>query len=68
MSDEQRYNYVPKDMKTPSELILTDSVFNIFKTLPKGGVVVETYDSQIKNPSKDNTLTKRSDMFNVLLN
>lgn len=68
LSDEQRYNYVPKDMKTPSELILTDSVFNIFKTLPKGGVVVETYDSQIKNPSKDNTLTKRRDMFNVLLN
>lgn len=68
LSDEQRYNYIPKDMKTPSELILFDSVFDIFKVLPKDGVVVETYNSKIKHPSKDNILAKRSDMFNVLLN
>lgn len=67
LSDEKRYNYIPKDMKTPSELILTDIVFNRFKTLPSNGIVVETYDSKIPSIQVDDDLLYRSDMFNVLL-
>jgi hypothetical protein len=67
LSDEKRYNYIPKDMKTPAELLLTDNVFNVFKNLPQNGVVIETYDSHIKHPNKDKKLGKRRDMFNVSL-
>jgi serine/threonine protein kinase len=67
LSDEKRYNYIPKDMKTPSELILTDTVFNRFKTLPSNGIVTETYDSKIPSIQTDDELLYRSDMFNVLL-
>lgn len=67
MSDEQRYNYIPKDMKTPGELLLTDKIFDKFRKLPKNGKVIETYNSKILNPNKDSELRKRKDMFNVLL-
>ena len=67
LPDEKRYNYIPNDMKTPAELILTDTIFDIFRTIPSGGVVVEKYDSNIKHPNKNKALQKRRDMFNVLL-
>lgn len=68
LSDEQKYNYIPKDMKTPSELILMDKVFDIFKTLPKNGKIIKTYNSNIPHPKYYKSLLKRKDMFNVLLN
>ena len=64
LSDEQRFNYIPTDMKTPSELILTDNKFKLFNTLPSNGVIIKSYDSFIPNP---NSLFNRKDMFNVLL-
>tara|TARA_B100000963_G_C22613715_1_gene666207 strand:+ start:494 stop:1726 length:1233 start_codon:yes stop_codon:yes gene_type:complete len=66
LSDEERYNYIPNDMHTPSELILSFTKFKDFKK-PKGEfTIANTYVSNI--PSLNNQeLQGRTDMFNIML-
>lgn len=64
LNDKQKSNYIPKNMKTPSELILTDPIFNIFRNKPLKGIMINHYDSKINLTPKTK---KRADMFNVYL-
>ena len=45
--DLQRTNFIPDDVKTPSEVLLTDTFFNEFRGKPEGAVIVDTIDSRI---------------------
>ena len=66
---DTNYNYIPKDLKSPAEMILLYKNFNIFKKKNidfKNKKIIKKYDSQIPNEETNNILT-RKDLFNVLL-
>ena len=67
LDNESRYNYIPKDMNTPCELLLKLKEFKQFKRKPKNGVIVNTFDSRISSITKDPSILTRTDMFNVEL-
>lgn len=64
LKDEQKFNYIPKNMKTPSELLLYDRIFNEFRKKPTQGIMLNHYDSKILLTPQ---IQKRSDLFNVYL-
>ena len=51
-------------MKTPSELLLYDKIFNKFRKKPTQGEMLNHYDSKILLTPQ---IQKRSDLFNVFL-
>lgn len=65
LSKEKRYNYTPKTMNTPCELLLKLKEFKKFSRKPKNSTIVSTYDSQIPSINSNSKLLKRTDMFNV---
>lgn len=63
----EKYNYIPKDMKTPSELILSFKKFKYFNKEPIGSFTIRNvYDSKIPS-TKSKNLLRRTDMFNTFL-
>jgi hypothetical protein len=67
LDDEQFYNYIPKTMKTPSELLLKSKLFKKFRNKPEGAIIIKTYDSQIPSIKNNPDILYRTDMFNTIL-
>ena len=55
-------NLIPKEIKTPYDILLTNNLFENFKTLPKNGIIIKSYNTKVPllNQTQRN---KRKDMF-----
>lgn len=58
--DVNNTNLVPSDIKTPSDVLLNNKFFDIFRKEPENYEVLKTYDSKVPN---EKTLKGRKDMF-----
>ena len=59
--DPDNTTYIPPSLKTPSEYLLFDSIFNKFRNKPRKSInVISKYDTKIKKYSK---IKNRKDMF-----
>ena len=58
--DINNTNLIPKEITTPSDVLLTHPLFDEFREKPKNGKVIKDYNSKIPDESK---IKDRKDMF-----
>ena len=62
---DKKYNYIPSDMRSPSQLLLSLKEFDKFLVKPSNQIKNKEYNSNIELNSK---IQKRNDMFNLQFN
>ena len=62
---DKKYNYIPSDMRSPSQLLLSLTHFDKFLVKPKHKYKINEYNSNIQ---LNREVQNRSDMFNLQFN